>query len=99
MGIFKADYKEMLLIIGRLDEILNKLTEELELLKEALLRLDITWKGDANISFMAAMFKDIERIRAITDNLVNFSESLKRGLRLYQENEERVEKRIMEARI
>ncbi|MCR5109038.1 MAG: hypothetical protein K6B28_12860 [Lachnospiraceae bacterium] len=95
----KADYIEMKQYMDSMDDVLIRLSEETELLKEGILRLDITWTGEANAGFMLNMLNDIDRIKGFIDNMVRARNLLREAVKRYQEEEETVRQMIKEVRI
>ncbi|MCR5734002.1 MAG: hypothetical protein K6G22_05265 [Lachnospiraceae bacterium] len=99
MERFAADYTLMNEAVVDMEQILKEVVNAIDLLEEGVLRLDITWSGDANTEFMLAMLKDIDSIRSITDEMVRSKNLLRSSLTEYQATESLIQKRIKEVRI
>ena len=94
MERFAADYTLMNEAVVDMEQILKEVVNAIDLLEEGVLRLDITWSGDANTEFMLAMLKDIDSIRSITDEMVRSKNLLRSSLTEYQATESLIQKRI-----
>ncbi|MCR4740468.1 MAG: hypothetical protein K5886_09465 [Lachnospiraceae bacterium] len=99
MGTLMADYLEMNKAVTGMEKIIRGVTDAVDMLEEGVLRLDITWAGDANTEFMLSMLKDIEDIRKITDEMVCSKDLLRKALVEYQTGEAKIKERIREVRI
>ena len=99
MKILAADYADMNKAVAGMERIIRGVTDAIDLLEEGVLRLDITWAGDANTEFMLAMLKDITEIRKITGEMARQKELLRSALKEYQAGEAKIYNRIKEVRI